>query len=98
MEIRYSEECGKVRYPTLRDARTVLNRLRSYRGKRVVERIYRCSKCDYYHFTSIPLGDNQIPKEMYVQPKHTDKWQKLLNDQANSQEYLEEQGPMDTVI
>lgn len=77
--VRYNEQCGKVSYPTLKDAKTVLNRLKTYRGKHVVDRIYKCDHCDCYHFTSLPYGDHIIPEGMYEEPKFKDKWAKLID-------------------
>lgn len=84
-EIKFNENCGKVQYPTLKDARTVLNKLKTHRGKNVVDRIYRCPLCKCYHFTSVRLNDNRIPQGMYTEPKFIDRWQKLLHDSTNIQ-------------
>jgi hypothetical protein len=85
---RFSGDCGKVAYPSLKEAQTVLNRLRQHRGKNVVERIYVCSICGYHHFTSVELNANRVPPGAYLEPKYADRWQKLLdaNDNAVSQE------------
>lgn len=79
MEIKFSNDCQKMSYPTLKDARTVLNNFRANRGKRIIDRIYRCEICNAYHFTSKPLIE-ETPEELYKEPKFINKWLKLLND------------------
>lgn len=83
--IKFNEDCGKVQYPTLKDAKTVLNRLKTYRGKHAVERIYKCHLCGCYHFTSAELDANKTPEGMYTEPKFIDRWKKLLHDSTDIQ-------------
>lgn len=93
--IKFNDECGKVMYPRLKDARTVLNRLKTYRGKHAVERIYKCRICECYHFTSAELDINRLPEGAYAEPRFAEQWQKLLNDsKTDSQEHIDEQGGM----
>ena len=78
VKIEFNNKCHKFSYPTLKDARTVLNRLRVTRGKNVVKRIYKCESCDGYHFTKCDLEDVGPPMDFDF--KQTDKWKKLLED------------------
>ncbi len=96
--IRFNEDCGKVMYPKLKDAKTVLNRLKTYRGKHAVERIYKCKMCGNYHFTSAELDSNRLPEGAYTEPKFADRWKRLLDDKTDSQEPIEEQGCMDPPV
>ena len=96
--IRFNEDCGKVMYPKLKDAKTVLNRLKTYRGKHAVERIYQCKICGCYHFTSAELDSHKVPNGAYTEPKFADRWKKLIDDQTDPQEQISEQGCLEPPI
>jgi hypothetical protein len=74
------EISGKVKYPSLKDAKTTLNSLKSRRGKHAAERVYLCEDCKGYHLTHFeaPLGNKRT-----VTLLHEEKFRALLEKQNN---------------
>jgi hypothetical protein len=56
----------KVMYPSLKEARTVFNKLKQKRGKHAAERIYHCSFCNSYHFTHMQNLPDEIHEDVDI--------------------------------